>query len=178
MLWRIVAEEFFSKNHFDVPIIIEKVSFKRATMLSSTEDNIFDVHITKTGHFEIHESGSLVVNGSIKGLQDIPHTYKSLENQVEIPEDILTLNRNDFYKHLYIRGQTFGTNFRKVVRSDLSGCFGIVEWCGNFDCFLENVLQLTTFGPQSKHVVLTTFINRIVIDPIPFQKMTSDQKGE
>lgn len=180
MVWKVLANEFFLKDYCDVPIIIENISFRRITTIPPDDSIEFVINIVrKSGEFEIYESGSLVSSGIIRGKDDDPSKFEYLQNFSDIEYPSLTLKKNDFYKHFQLKGQLFGEPLKGMLECDLDGSRAKIEWTGNMDCFLENILQLGTFLiPNSKEIILSTNIEKIIIDPVVFLKAAHSKKGK
>lgn len=166
----------FLKTILSVPVIMENVTFKRATMLLPTDDSKFYVNILRqTGNFEVFESGSIVATGNIKLLEN--YEFVDYVDQQDIFPQLIS--RKGFYKECYLRRYNYKDNFRVLIEYDLNNHKAKLEWCDKFDCFLDGMLQvgLMTFL-QKRHIFLPTFLEKIIIDPTVFLEHASQQKGK
>lgn len=178
MIWKIVATEFLLKDFSEVPIVIENLSFKRMTVIPRDDDVTFFINIVrKSGIFEIYESGSLVASGIIRAKEDAPAEFDCLNTKISFNDANLVLNRNDFYKQFMLKGQIFADSFKGILKSDIMGSKAVIEWTGNFPCFLENILQLgSIYMINCRELMLASSIQKIVIDPELFLKEAETQK--
>ena len=70
-----------------------------------------------SGEFEICESGSLVVSGKIRQVEEqVP-----IKSPVESGETSYELTSSDVYKELRLRGYDYGPDFRGIHRADIDG---------------------------------------------------------
>lgn len=175
MLWKRVAEEFFLKNFNDLPIVLENVSFKRATVISQDDETEIFVNISaKSGNFEIFESGEIIVSGKIRGFEKLPY-------EIEIPNfdsSNLVLKRSDIYKEFSFRKQQFSESYQGILECDISGENARIEWKEDMNLFLESLTQLIVCqSPNLRGVFLQTYFQRLSIDPIKFLKCVSNNSG-
>ena len=71
-----------------------------------------------TGHFEVSESGSLVVSGRVT----IPNTTLDLEmTSTTTEESLMRLKSSDVYKELRLRGYDYGPTFQGISSVDELG---------------------------------------------------------
>lgn len=76
MVWKVRAEMSLT-NFEDLPIVFENVAFQRTVTLSEDGNIEFLINIMKeTGYFEIYQSGSLVVVGTIRVISDANKEFK------------------------------------------------------------------------------------------------------
>lgn len=176
LVWQVFAK-MFMKSIDQLPIMMQRLSFKRSTVLEPNTDIKLYINIlSQTGDFEIFESGSLVVTGNIKVLKDkIKINNKTNEENF----DSLILNENDFYKECNLRKLFYGNEFRGVIKFDLKMKKANVHWFEKFDCFLDNLMQiilLTDF--HSRDLFLPTFIEKLMIDTPLFLEKVIKHKGK
>lgn len=90
----------------------------------------FVVDITNTGgEFEISESGMTVCTGHVYAPEDTNNLTVMKDTKVD--RKIMTLNHEDIYKELRLRGYDYGPTFQGVVSSDLEG-----KYFSNHDCYI------------------------------------------
>lgn len=73
-----------------------------------------------SGEFEICESGSVAASGIIYSPADINKESLNLEDQ-KCTSEYLSLNKQDIYKDLRLRGYDYEGIFRGVTESDNLG---------------------------------------------------------
>lgn len=180
MIWQLLAEEFLLHNFEEIPIIVEKLSFRRKTILTPEDDMKFIVNlIRKSGCFEIYESGSVVCSGVIRTKEDGPSKFDFLERPTETTQNKMVLKKNDIYKIFNLKGQLFNDTFKSISECDISGTEGKVEWKGKYDSFLENILQFGTLNfPNCHEILFSLCIDRVLIDPQQFLKKANASKGK
>lgn len=79
-----------------------------------------------TGHFEVSESGSVVVSGRVT----IPNSTFDLEmTSVATEKSLMQLKSSDVYKELRLRGYDYGPTFQGISSVDELGkdVLGMVE---------------------------------------------------
>lgn len=156
------------KDIVNVPVVIEKVSFKRATMLIPETDLIFYVSILKqTGNFEISESGSVLVTGSIKKLENSSTYFEDFQEEESSGSIILT--KMEFYKELLLKRYNYQNLFRRIKTYDVIKQKLEIEWSGKFDSFLDCMLQINVLRLCNNFdMFLPTYLEKLVIDPTIF----------
>lgn len=180
MVWKIFSEEFHFKSYENVPIVVENLFFKRLTTLPENDDVNFFVNIVrKSGNFEIYESGSLVCSGTIKTREELPSEFKVFDTPVQLTQENLILKRNDIYKFFNLKGQLFKNHFKSILECSIDGSEAKVEWKNNFECFMENMLQLSILAcPNYSGFFFSSLIKKIVIDPKKFFSETLKTRGK
>lgn len=180
MVWKIFAEEFHFKSYENVPIVVENLLFKRLTTLPEDDDVDFFVNIVRrSGNFEIYESGSLVCSGTIKIREELPSEFEIFNTPVQLTQENLILKRNDIYKFFNLKGQLFKNHFKSILECSIDGSEAKVEWKNNFECFMENMLQLSILAaPNYSGFYFSSLIKKIVIDPQTFFNETLRTRGK
>lgn len=175
LAWRVFAKMFL-KSIDQLSVSMERLSFKRTTILKPNTDITFYVNILrKTGEFEIFESGSLVATGNIKILEKLPTNCENYEEN----NCSLILNGNDFYKECLLRKVYSKDDFRGVTKFDLIKKKADIQWFGKYDCFLNNLIQVVLLADYySRDIFLPTFIGKLVIDAPLFIEKAIKHKGK
>lgn len=173
IVWQVFARMFL-KSVDTVPVIMQKISFKRATVLTSSSDSKFYVNILKqTGNFEVFESGSLSVTGNIKLLENYKYEKDSFDDN--LPEII---TRENFYKECRLRRYNYKDQFQSLIEYDLNNQKAKLDWSKKFDCFLDGMLQIgMMIYLKNRYLLLPTFLEKLIIDPAVFLEKASKENG-
>lgn len=155
---------------------MEKVSFKRATMLMPETDILFYVSILKqTGNFEISESGAVIATGSIKLLENPLYDFDDFQQKSSNESIILT--KTDFYKDLSLNRYNYQNLFKGIKEFDITKQEIKIEWFEKFDCLLDSLLQISVLALcNNRDVFLPTYLDKLVIDPTIFLDNNSNGK--
>ncbi|XP_036342897.1 fatty acid synthase-like [Rhagoletis pomonella] len=160
-VWETYSLMYHGPSYMDVPVEFEDVRFLRATNMSLNGNVELNVMIHYgTGQFEITESGSLVVTGSIHEIENpvIPKVY-DFNNKSDFP----MLSKKDFYKELRLRGYHYNGAFRAVNVARGDGLFGRVEWNYNWVTFMDAMLQIQILCTDSRTLLIPTKIRKLRI---------------
>lgn len=158
----------------DYPICFEEVKFHRATLLPKEHEIELTVNIERgSGHFEIIDRTTTVVSGMVKSgaaeiLREI--TLKPIDRSDGID---YTLQRDDFYKELRLRGYEFSHDFVSlecIEKVNEHQAKGKIEWKSNWVTFIDSVLQSIIVNQDSRDLFLPTFIRKVIIDPKKHQE--------
>lgn len=164
------------KPFTEVPVLMEKLSIKRPTVLTYNTDYKFYVNIFRqTNHFEIFEGGGVVATGSIKKMET--YEFESVDDDEGAESEIIM--GADFYKQCKLRHLNYKDDFREIVEIDLKKQKAVVKWYERFDCFIDTFLQLTClYHLNSSDLILPSYIEKLFIDPICFLDLASRKKGK
>lgn len=118
-----------------------------------------------TGRFEIIESGSVVVAGTIRIPQDVakekvPQFFLQQDNG---KREVMKLK--DIYKELRLRGYQYSGAFRGITSASSMGEQGHLTWAQNWMSFMDCMLQLKILGMDTNNLYVPTGIRKLVIDP-------------
>lgn len=174
LVWRTLANMLL-KPIEEVPVLFERVSFNRATILVPNQESKFYINILiKTGNFEIFESGALVTSGSVKLLCNNETEFESSESNSESA----IIEKDDFYKFCKLKRFYHKDMFGGVLRYNFATNEALIQWNKKFDCFLDNMMQLHLLNyMKSQDMMLPTFIERLAIEPASFLKTASVLSG-
>ena len=170
LAWRIYAATL-AKPWNEVPVVWEQVQFKRATFL--TEDNLTKLKVLysrKTYDFVILENDNECCRGKVYGPIDDSLLLQSqfYENQNRVFDDELTLNKDDIYKDLRVRGYDYSGEFQKLIRirtNDFQTLLGECEWDGNVVSFVDNLLQAQMLASPFRKLMVPVMVKSMRIDP-------------
>jgi len=192
LVWETFAM-MMGKIHTSVPIVFRDIKFIRATHLSKdcsvnltiaiqkgkkfysskktltnrnvTIYNIWCKIIVESGKFEVTEGDSTIATG-------IVDTISNPEQEM-VPNDLLSveideeehMSSRDIYKELRLRGYQYSGAFCSLNSASVSGNKGHIAWVGNWVTFMDNMLQMSIIGKDTRHLYVPTSIQKLVINP-------------
>ncbi|XP_063374586.1 fatty acid synthase-like [Cydia amplana] len=172
LVWRTVAK----MNNQDIEqsaVVLENVNIRRATIMSREAPVRFLVSLLDgTGGFQISEGGEVVVTGTARLTANASAERLSATALAEAEEraDQNSLDSEDIYKELRLRGYTYKGIFRGIKSSDARGLKGLLNWEGNWISFMDTALQFGLIGTDTRDLYLPSRIERVVIDPTAHRK--------
>ncbi|XP_030371512.1 fatty acid synthase [Scaptodrosophila lebanonensis] len=175
-VWETFSLMYHGPSYMDVPVEFEDVRFLRATNMSANSEVELNVMIHYgTGHFEITESGSLVVTGQIREIENptIPKAY-SFQKESQFP----MVSKTGFYKELKLRGYHYNGAFRAVHKARSDGLYGKVEWNYNWVTFMDAMLQIHILGTDSRSLLLPTKIRKLRINGVHHFNLMAEMDPE
>lgn len=147
-------------------VVLENIKFIRAVNIPKDGRLELILSINESGHFEVSESGIVVVQGKIFELEDenlflgynMPLS-KGINNKIP-------LKKADVYKELRLRGYNYNGVFKAInsFKSDMST--GYIDWNDNIIAFMDNMLQLKVLKMDTRNLYVPTSIQRLVLDGI------------
>lgn len=177
MVWKVFAK-LQEKTIEEIPIVVEDMVFKRATVLPQSSEVKFLINIAKqSGNFEIFEGGTVVADGKIRTTKNISTEFKNSKEKQLPKTHSLPLSREDLYKECYLRRYMYTGDFQGVIQTDIEGRHGLIEWNGKFDSFLDSIFHLSLVAEHRRDLTLPTFIRKIVIDPHLHLELANKNKG-
>ncbi|GFU22758.1 fatty acid synthase, partial [Nephila pilipes] len=165
LAWKALAE-MIHKDYESLPVVFEDVTIHRATIVSKSEPVSFVVNFTYIGKkFEICEGDSIVCTGrmNIPGITEKKSVSPYFQ---EIDVKALSLNANDIYKELKLRGYEYGPNFQGIIASDMNGNKGLLKLMDEWILFLDSMFHFTLISFQERALALPTRIQKLSIDPV------------
>lgn len=178
LVWKVLAGMLL-KDLNKLPVVMENIKFKRATVLPESESINFLVNIMQqSGNFEIFEGGSVVVTGRIYVPKNVEKEFSEIEPSEMQKNNYLLMSREDLYKECHLRRYTYADLFQGVVECDVYGIQGRLEWKEKFDSFLDTMLHLKIIAENSRDLLLPTGIHRIIINPQAHLQLVSKEKGK
>ncbi|CAG9793616.1 unnamed protein product [Diatraea saccharalis] len=170
LVWRTVAK-LHNKTMDETPIIIENAHFRQATILNRETPLRFMVTILEgTGEFNICEGESTIVTGQVRLAEDQDmECLISDDDEYSVSEvDSLSLDEEDIYKGLRLRGYEYSGVFRGIRSADDLGERGHLTWADNWISFMDTMLQFGILPLNSLYI--PTRINRVTINPLRHKK--------
>lgn len=183
LFFQYIAWEIFShlqhKPINEVPIVIENMKIRRATMLPRDNNIIFTANILTDGNFEILESGSVVCTGSIKSPNDSEKMFTYIsEEQLkfdQLPENCY-MKKDDVYFLYKIFGYQYKDNFQGILET--RGSIGKLKWNNIWTAFLDASIHYTGVLHIGKEDHLPESIGMILIDPVGHLKEAKSNNNE
>lgn len=178
LAWRTLAH-LHIKDLESLPVIVENLMFKRATVLPQQTDVKFLVNVMKqSGYFEIFEGGSVVCTGTIRTVKDVTGAYCDVDCPVVATEGYLPLTADDIYKECRLRRYLYEGSFQGLAQCDVQGLQGRIKWQGNFTGFLDTMLHMTIISETKRDLLLPTAIEKVVIDPRKHLELAEQEQGK
>lgn len=158
------------------------------------DEIVLNVTIQKSsGNFEITTEKSILVTGKVYSPENINMEFVNkstspLKNGFADREDTnyTSLNSDDVYKELRIRGYNYKNEFKSIVQVEKNGnidlwisvfmhilshnsiirlgSYGKIAWKNNYVTFLDNMLQFKILKDDTRKLKVPISIERIVID--------------
>ncbi|XP_063635796.1 fatty acid synthase-like [Cydia splendana] len=169
LIWRTIAK----MNNQDIEqsaVVLENVTIRRATIMSREAPVRFLVSLLDgTGEFKISEGGEVVVTGTARLTSNASAERLSASSLAEAEDQEVSqepsLDPEDIYKDLSLRGYKYKGIFQGIKSSDARGLKGLLNWEGNWISFMDTALQFGLVGADTRDLYLPARIERVVIDP-------------
>ena len=173
-----------------IPVVFENVHFKRAVMFEKGKIKLTVRYTEPTGEFVVLDGPNVAATGKVFAVNhDEALQLQHLNEDISKINNQYTLNTEEFYKELKVRGYDYGPKFQDVVESkfvDATKSFGKVRWTNtsNFIAFLDATLQLFISTSETRSldipVTLQSFrCNPVMLfDAIDSHKRYLDEKSE
>ncbi|XP_067207291.1 fatty acid synthase-like [Linepithema humile] len=165
LVWEIIGM-IKDKTYTSIPIVFQDIKFIRATHLSNNGPVNLTIMIQKeSGKFEITDGDSVVVTGVVYAVSNV--------EQEMVLNDLLPMDTNeeehmtsrDIYKELRLRGYQYSGEFCGLNSASVSGSKGHIAWTGNWVTFMDNMLQMSIIGKDTRDLYVPTSIEKLVINP-------------
>ena len=173
LAWR-NYEEIHGYSPQSTPIVLTNVQLKRATMLNEGRPTtLFSTLLTGSGQFEFKNNAEVIVSGNISLLQDtVGNSDGTLigSNEQMVHSSWLSLNADDVYKELRLRGYNYSGAFKGIQRVDNEGKWAEIAWKDNWITFLDTMLQASILTKATRNLSLPVEIEKIAIDPLELFK--------
>ncbi|XP_031358278.1 fatty acid synthase-like isoform X2 [Photinus pyralis] len=142
-------------------VSFQNVKFRNAAHISKTFGDVY-VQISKITHkFELYDSGTLSVTGSISTVENwrggVPGDF-----QLGNVDD--RLYTQDIYKKLRLRGYNYSGAFCGLVESDIFGGVTKLKWGSNWVTFVDGLLQAKLLHEDTRELHLPTVIDDLTVD--------------
>ncbi|XP_067207655.1 fatty acid synthase-like isoform X2 [Linepithema humile] len=167
------------KIQTSIPVVFQNIKFIRAThLLNDGLVNLTIVIQRKSGKFEVTEEDSVVVTGEV-------HAVSNAEQEM-VPNDLLSVDTDeeehmtsrDIYKELRLRGYQYSGAFCGLYSASVSGSKGHITWTGNWVTFMDNMLQMSIIGKDTRDLYIPTSIEKLVINPALHASKLRDMTSE
>ncbi|KAK9875955.1 hypothetical protein WA026_011057 [Henosepilachna vigintioctopunctata] len=169
MTWEAFADTKRT-NKENIAVVIENCRFIRATTLNEKIDFTVGIHkdleILKLSSVEVNEGGASIVSGKI-GLLENDDKVRQLSNlpSEERNRQAISMDSNDFYKELRLRGYQYKESFRLIHSCSSDAAEAYIKWTGNWVTFMDNMLQMKLLQYNTRQLFLPIGLQRIIIDP-------------
>lgn len=162
-----------------ISVEFEDVRFLRATSMAPGQHVELNIMIHYgNGEFEITENSVTVVSGRIRVIENNSNQeYEAKVDDLSL-SDIPSLNKNDLYKELRLRGYNYQGLFRGIEEARCDGRIAKIKWNDNWPAFMDCLLQLNILTKDSRSLYLPTRIRRIRIDSMKHTEMVGRFDGE
>ncbi len=135
-----------------------------------------------SGEFSILEGNNVSSYGRIyssdDSLRNQNYIYnKRTDNNENI--ELITLDANDVYKELRVRGYDYGPKFRGIQElriEDLDKVYGNIKWTGNMIPFLDSLLQSQAIALPFRKIFVPVMISSLRCDPKKFFEAIEERK--
>lgn len=159
-----------------LPVIIQRISILRSTVIFPNTDMKFYVNILRhSGDFEVAESNSIIATGNIMLLENYNYEHKYFEENID--SEIISMN--DFYQEVNLRKYNYRDLFKCVTEYDMKKNKARIMWYDKYDVFLDGMIQTVILDyMNNRDLRVPTFIEKIIIDPRSFLNEASNKKGK
>ncbi|XP_011142771.1 fatty acid synthase [Harpegnathos saltator] len=166
LVWKTFAK-LRGADFEQLPVVFENVHFQRATIIPKGGLVKFAINIFEgTGNFEICESGTVAVSGSIRMSSNIKEDQLTLPPPSEtIDEGVLPLNTNDIYKKLRLCGYEYRGIFQGIKSGNGYGTIGELSWVNNWVSYMDSMLQFNILISKHQLLYLPSRLQYGAIDP-------------
>ncbi|XP_072763346.1 fatty acid synthase-like [Anoplolepis gracilipes] len=173
MAWKTFAK--FHETDFErLPVILENLEFQRVTFMSEKKAIKFSVNILKeTGGFEISETGAVVVSGNIRAVETIDEERLNLPAIPLANKQLLSLNTEDIYKEMRLRGYEYNGIFEGLKFCDNNNTVGELYWFNEWTSYIDNMFQFREFY-CARRLVYISRIRHITIDPVLHKRLVDE----
>lgn len=130
-----------------------------------------------SGHFEITENAVTVVSGIVRTVETEQQSDEHEPEDLNL-SDIPTLNKNDLYKELRLRGYNYQGLFRGIEEARCDGHVAKVKWNDNWPAFMDCLLQLNILTKDSRSLYLPTRIRKIRVNAMKHTELVGRFEGE
>ncbi|KAM5216963.1 fatty acid synthase [Hipposideros larvatus] len=180
LVWRALARAL-DKNMEQMPVVFEDVTLYQATILPKTGPVALEVRLLEASRtFEVSENGTLIVSGKVYQWEDPnPKLFASRGGPAPAgPMATFHLTQEDVYKELRLRGYNYGPHFQGILKANLEGSTGQLQWNNNWVTFMDAMLQTSILGSSQRSLRLPTRIGAVHIDPATHQRQVYALQGE
>ncbi|XP_014236983.1 fatty acid synthase-like [Trichogramma pretiosum] len=159
--WEILQS--FDKEQV-LDIVFEDIKIHNVLTVVVDNSIKLNVMVAKgTGNFEVSENETLLISGTVKETKAPSQDRLGLLHSKKT-EPKYELTKVDFYQEMSMRGAEYPDEFKNVSKATIDGNNALIKWNDNWLTFIDNALQLFSFGNDSRKPQMPLTIRRIVID--------------
>ncbi len=127
------------------------------------------------------ENNNIVSYGRIRVSEDDTlHSQNLIQNKDENDVfDDLTLDTNDVYKELRVRGYDYGPKFRgiqEIKYENLNKIYGKIKWTGNWISFVDSMIQMMATAIPLRNIFVPIILTTLRCDPKVFFDAIEESK--
>lgn len=174
LVWKTLAQ-LRGIDFEQLPVVLENLCFQRATIMPKEGAIEFSINIMEgTGDFEICEADTIVASGNIRVSEDVDKDNLKLAPPPTplADRDTLSLNAEDIYKELRLRGYEYRGVFRGIKCCDNYAVSGELRWFDEWVPYIDTMLQFMILSNNSyKLLYLPSRMQYITIDPVSHKRL-------
>ncbi len=127
------------------------------------------------------ENNNIASYGRIRVSEDDTLHSQNLipnEEQNDVIDD-LTLDTNDVYKELRVRGYDYGPKFRgiqEIKNENLNKVYGKIKWTGNLVSFMDSMIQIMATAIPFRNIFVPIIVTTLRCDPKVFFDAIEESK--
>ncbi len=127
------------------------------------------------------ENNNITSYGRIRVSEDDTLHSQNLIQNIDINDvfDNLTLDTNDIYKELRVRGYDYGTKFRciqEIKYENLNKIYGKIKWTGNWISFMDSMIQMMATAIPFRNIFVPIILTTLRCDPKVFFDAIEESK--
>ncbi len=127
------------------------------------------------------ENNNIASYGRIRVSEDDTlHFQNLIQNKDEnYVFDDLTLDTNDVYRELRVRGYDYGPKFRGIQQikyENLNKIYGKIKWTGNLISFMDSMIQMMATAIPFRNVFVPIILTTLRCDPKVFFDAIEESK--
>nr|XP_054923967.1 fatty acid synthase-like [Dermacentor andersoni] len=149
----------------ELPVILENIKLHKNIVLPETGIVRLVTIVRSSGEFEVIEDGEMAASGCIRAAEG-----ETSPIDVELPVDsaeaiTYDLDAEDIYKDLAQRGYDYRGAFRGIIKADILGPHGMLQWQGMWVTFFDSMIQYIMFKSPGRDLRMTASIESCRFDP-------------
>nr|XP_033193891.1 fatty acid synthase [Bombus vancouverensis nearcticus] len=162
-----------------LPITFENVKFQRATIMPMDGTVKFSINIfLGTGDFEICESGSVVVTGTVSVPENVDKMLLNIPAPIVKNEStVVELKTADVYKELRLRGYNYTGTFQGIKIVHNGGVSGRLLW-NDWISFMDTMLQFSILEKDCRGLYVPVRVQYVAINPTAHLELVENYKED
>ncbi|KAK4878861.1 hypothetical protein RN001_011367 [Aquatica leii] len=149
-------------------VVFENVHMHKIINILEKKDKFVVRILRHSQKFEVERLGEVILSGKVT-----LGTAEMIDDSWVAPGGNILLEE-DVYKQLRLRGYHYKDLFRGIKNYDVDNQTALIAWNQNWMAFIDNLIQVSLFHQNDKHLNLPTGIEKLSIDAVTFLKSTSD----